>query len=137
MAGDVTIVWNDAAIDDLHDVLVIRAGMDRVASAAVQTMKALTPVSPVGPFHRSGTLRSSVRAFRFPDGEFHIGPTADYAPYVNDDTVPHIIRAHGPYSLHNREAGRYFGPVVHHPGTRGQHFIEKTADSFEGRVYHW
>lgn len=137
MARDVTIVWDDAAIAGLHNLPAVRAGMDRAAAAAVQTMKFLAPVSPVGPFHRSGTLRSSVRAVRMPNGDIHIGPTADYGRYVNDGTRPHLIAAHGPYSLHNRESGRYFGPIVHHPGTRAVHFIEHTAESFQGRVYHW
>ena len=46
-----------------------------------------------------------------------------YAAYVELGTTPHIIRAHGPYSLHNRETGQYFGPVVHHPGTKPQPFL--------------
>lgn len=134
--GDIDVVWDDSAIAMLPHTPAFAAEMDRIAAAAVQTMKFLTPVSPVGPFHRSGNLRSSVRAERMADGGFIVGPTADYAPYVNDDTVPHIIRSHGPYPLRNRETGQVFGPVVHHPGTRGQHFIERTADSFNGRRYH-
>jgi hypothetical protein len=37
-------------------------------------------------------------------------------------SAPHIIRAHGPYSLHSDD-GEYFGPVVHHPGTPAQPFM--------------
>lgn len=35
---------------------------------------------------------------------------------------PHLIRAHGPYSLRSDD-GEYFGPVVHHPGTPEQPFM--------------
>lgn len=112
------------------------AAMDRAAAAAVQTMKFLTPVSPPDAFHRSGNLRSSTHAFREPDGNITIGPTADYGRYVNFDTRPHLITSHGPWPLRNRATGQVFGRVVHHPGTRGQHFIEKTADSMNGRVFH-
>jgi hypothetical protein len=65
-----------------------------------------------------------------------VGPTTDYAKYVNDGTPPHIIESHGPWSLHNKETGEYFGRIVHHPGYIGSHFIERTAASFEGRVEH-
>jgi hypothetical protein len=46
-----------------------------------------------------------------------------YALYVEMGTRPHVIRAHGDYSLRNRETGQGFGPVVHHPGTRPQPFL--------------
>jgi hypothetical protein len=97
-------------------------------------MKFLCPVSPVGPKHRSGNLRSSIHAFRQSNGDVIVGPTADYAKYVEDDTVPHIIRSHGNYPLRD-EYGHVFGRVVHHPGTRGQHFVRHTADSFDGRRF--
>lgn len=134
--AEVHIVWDDAAIAMLPNDPRIRAVVDRLAAAAVQTMKVLTPVSPVGPLHRSGNLRSSIHAFRQANGDVHVGPTADYAKYVNDDTVPHLIESHGPWPLRNRETGEVFGRIVHHPGTRGAHFIEKTAQSFDGRVEH-
>ena len=54
-----------------------------------------------------------------------IGPTAPYAVYVQNATEPHVIRAHGPYSLHNAQTGQYFGPVVHHPGTKPNDFMGK------------
>src|SRR6476661_3444172 len=97
--GGVTVVWDDLTFDLLPEDPAVVAVVDRIAAAAVQTMKFLTPVSPPGPKHRSGNLRSSVHAFRQPGGDVIIGPTADYAKYVNDDTVPHIIRSHGNYPL--------------------------------------
>lgn len=133
-------MWDDAVVNDLDEVDVrITALRDRLAAEAVQTMKFLCPVSPVGSRHRSGNLRSSIHAVRGGNGSARwvdIGPTADYAPYVNNDTVPHIIESHGPWPLRNRETGQVFGRIVHHPGTRGQHFVERTAETFEGRVYH-
>jgi hypothetical protein len=135
MASGYVIAWDDPALAGLGNDPAIAAFTDRVAAAAVQTMKFLTPVSPVGPLHRSGNLRSSVHAFRQVNGDVLVGPTADYGEYVNDGTRPHIIRSRGPWPLRNRETGQVFGQVVHHPGTRPVHFIERTADSFEGRRY--
>jgi hypothetical protein len=131
--AEVEVVFHDGSIDLLGDTREARAIVDRLAGEAVRVMKFLTPVSPVDQFHRSGNLRSSIHAFPQPNGDIQVGPTADYARYVNDDTVPHIIESHGPWSLHNRATGQYFGRIVHHPGTHGKHFIEKTADSFDGR----
>jgi len=88
------------------------------------------------PLPASGTLRSSINAFRMPDESIIIGPTAPYAKYVNNNTVPHVIRSTGPWPLRNRATGQVFGPVVHHPGTRGSHFIERTAETFEGVRVH-
>jgi hypothetical protein len=88
------------------------------------------------PLPPSGRLRSSIRSLRQPDGSIIIGPTVDYAIYVEEDTRPHVIRSHGPWSLRNRATGQLFGPVVHHPGTRGQHFIHRTADTLNGQVIH-
>jgi hypothetical protein len=110
--------------------------MDRAAAGALQTMKFLTPVSPVGPLHRSGNLRSSEHAFRQPNGDIHVGPTADYGRYVNDGTEPHVIESHGPWPLRNRETGQVFGRVVHHPGTKPVLFVERTAESMNGQVFH-
>lgn len=135
-SADVTVVWNSAAVRALSQSADARAFMDRLAAFAVQDMKKHCPVSPVGPLHRSGRLRSSITSERQPDGSIHVGPTADYGKYVNDGTPPHIIRSHGSYPLRNAETGQVFGPVVHHPGTRAQPFIEETAADINGMVMH-
>jgi hypothetical protein len=123
----VSIQWNSAAVRALGQDATVRALMDRLTAFAVQDMKKNIPVSPVGPLHRSGTLRSSVRSFRQADGSVLVGPTASYGGYVNDGTPPHVIRSTGPWPLRNPETGQVFGPVVHHPGTKAVHFIERTA----------
>lgn len=55
-----------------------------------------------------------------------------YAAYVELGTRPHIIRAHGNYSLHNWRTGQYFGPLVHHPGTRAQAFLRPALYQIRG-----
>lgn len=134
--ADYNIVFDDVAIAAIPKIDAgVIAAMDRAAAGAVQTMKFLCPVSPPGPKHRSGNLRSSIHAFRQPNGDITIGPTADYAEYVEFDTRPHIIESHGPWPLRT-EWGRVLGRIVHHPGTHGQHFIQRTADSMNGQTYH-
>jgi hypothetical protein len=84
------------------------------------------------PLRPSGYLRSSIHAFRLPDGSVIIGPTAPYGKFVNDGTLPHEIHSHGPWPLRNRATGQVFGPVVHHPGTRAQPFIQQALDAVPG-----
>ena len=86
------------------------------------------------PLPASGTLRNSIRGTRLEDGTMLVGPTADYGAYVNDGTPPHEINSTGPWPLRNRATGQVFGPHVHHPGTKGAHFIEATAEALNGTV---
>jgi hypothetical protein len=132
---EVNVVWDSAAVRALAQDADVRALMDRLTAFSVQDMKRLCPVSPVGPLHRSGQLRSSITSERQPDGSVHVGPTASYGPYVNDGTPPHLIESHGNYPLRNRETGQVFGRVVHHPGTRATRFIERTAGDINGLVF--
>lgn len=89
------------------------------------------------PLRVSGTLRNSIRAFRMPDGSVIVGPTETYGKYVNAGTPPHVIHSTGPWPLRNRASGQVFGPVVHHPGTKAQPFIEQAAHDIAGRALEW
>lgn len=75
----------------------------------------------------TGALRDSIE-HHMEDEDLIVSATggADgrtYAAYVELGTAPHVIRAHGPYSLRDAETGESFGPVVHHPGTRPTPFL--------------
>lgn len=61
-------------------------------------------------------------------------PQASYAPFVEFPTVPHIIRAVNARVLANQEAGKIFGPVVHHPGTKGNPFMERILESAQPEI---
>ena len=54
-------------------------------------------------------------------GDITVGDSAPYALDVEFDTKPHIIKAHGNYSL--RSGSHYFGQIVHHPGTKAQPYL--------------
>jgi hypothetical protein len=133
--AEVTIDLDPAVIAGLARNTDVQAVMDMLAGRVTGAMKARCPVSPYGSGENpSGYLRSSCRAFAEPDGSRIVGPTADYGGYVNDGTDPHIIRAHGDYSLHNAHTGQYFGPVVHHPGTKPTHFVEDSLSAIAGAI---
>jgi Bacteriophage HK97-gp10, putative tail-component len=128
----------------------VRAALGRLAASAVNSMKRHCPVSPSRfeqdprgyhlpgdyPLAPSGTLRRSIGAYERPDGSVHVGPTASYAEYVNDGTRAHTIRSHGSWPLRSPATGQVFGPIVHHPGTRGAHFLERTVEDITGTEYH-
>lgn len=52
-------------------------------------------------------------------------PRASYAPYVEFGTVPHEIKAVNKRVLANAATGQFFGPIVHHPGTKANPFMER------------
>lgn len=138
--GDVHVVWDDAAVQLSCDDPAgpIQRALDQLADGVVHSQKYRCPVSPIGPLHRSGELRSSIRKFRQPGGSILVGPTkqvegGDFLGTMMEvGTPPHIIRSKGPWSLHNRETGQFFGRVVHHPGTRPHPFIRPSVDDLQG-----
>jgi hypothetical protein len=87
------------------------------------------------PLRPSGYLRNSIVAQPGPGDTIIVGPTADYGGYVNNGTRPHIIRSHGPWPLRSRATGQVFGPVVHHPGTRAQRYVEAAARDLDGVTF--
>lgn len=52
-------------------------------------------------------------------------PRAEYAPYVEFGTAPHIIMVKNKRVLANAHTGEIFGTVVHHPGTKPNPFMER------------
>jgi len=93
--------------------------LNRMTGQGERKMKQLTPV-------KTGNLRNSVTSV-VQDFEAAIWNSANYAQYVNWDTKPHIIRAKRAKFLHFTIAGNdIFVKQVHHPGTKGKQFLEKT-----------
>ncbi len=152
MAGDVRVVFDDAAIklDTERQGGAVDRGMSLLADAVVLSMKFRAPVysgPPRGPrpghprqvARRSGTLRNSIRKFRQPDGSYLVGPTDQVGAgqflgtMIELGTPPHIIRSTGPWQLYNAATGQGFGRVVHHPGTRPHPFIRPAAEDLNGR----
>jgi hypothetical protein len=52
-------------------------------------------------------------------------PKANYAPFVEFGTAPHLIRPVKARALANVETGQFFGTLVHHPGTKANPFMER------------
>lgn len=79
---------------------------------------------------RSGRLRGSIKAdppriFSF-RGSLTVGSDVEYAAAVNDGARPHIIRPRSKQVLRFNVGGRVvFARVVHHPGNKGSHFLDR------------
>ena len=56
-------------------------------------------------------------------------PKAQYAPYVEFGTAPHIIKPVNARVLANAKTGEIFGTLVHHPGTKANPFMERIVSS--------
>jgi hypothetical protein len=171
----IAIRWDNAAIklSTENPSGPVGRAMRQLADKAVTEMKRRAPVysgppriGPTpghprqGPPRRSGTLRSSIRAFRQPAGNYLIGPTDQVAPgvflgpMIESGTRPHPIDSHGPWPLYSTATGRRYGrPVyrqgrdvrgrytsgrvldhwhVNHPGTRPHPFIRPAAEALNG-----
>jgi hypothetical protein len=61
-------------------------------------------------------------------------PTANYALFVHEGTVPHIIQAVKKKALANKETGQIFGRVVHHPGTKANQFIPRIVKAAQPEI---
>lgn len=82
----------------------------------------------------TGKLRNSL-GIRQVGTAVIIGPNlekAPYAPYVEFDTKPHVIKAKNARMLRFKINGRtVYARQVNHPGTKGQRFVR---DSFQAWV---
>jgi hypothetical protein len=61
-------------------------------------------------------------------------PKASYAPFVEFGTAPHIIRAVNKRVLANQQTGQIFGPLVHHPGTKSNPFMERIVSAAQPEI---
>jgi hypothetical protein len=78
---------------------------------------------------RSGFLAQSIKK-EVGEGKVDIKPLASYAVFVEKGTVPHIIRPVNASCLAFQGGmlgGMVFAKLVHHPGTKPNPFVAKTA----------
>lgn len=83
--------------------------------------------APVGIGAGAGRYRNSITASRKVGGErttLSFAAHTSYAPYVVPPTRPHIIRPKAARALHWPE--NHFATIVHHPGTKGNDFPDRT-----------
>lgn len=94
------------------------------AELAAFEVRARTPVSAGGTGHRH--LRDTVYAVR-ESGWFltwAVEIRGPHAPFVEEDTAPHLIRPRRAKVLRFVSGGRViFARQVRHPGTRGRHML--------------
>ena len=83
---------------------------------------------------KSGKLAGSI-VKEIGDGEASIETLAPYAVYVAKGTRPHEIRPVNASVLAFEIAGRMvFTPIVRHPGTKPNPFMQRAAEDARGKV---
>jgi hypothetical protein len=83
---------------------------------------------------RTGTLMGSIQS-EASGLQGYIGPTVPYAVYVEYGTMPHEIRPMYAHVLRFVIGTKViFTPLVHHPGTRAQPFIEETVQDIVAQM---
>lgn len=90
--------------------------------------------APVNKQSGGGNLRQSIkgRMTGMASGVVEVG--AEYAMYVHEGTRPHMIRAVRRRVLANKRTGDVFGPVVNHPGTKANPFLERAVEKSEADI---
>lgn len=64
-----------------------------------------------------------------------VGPTVPYAIYVEYGTMPHEIRPVNARVLAFEVGGKMvFTPIVHHPGTKPDPFIQQTVEDTKAKI---
>lgn len=83
----------------------------------------------------TGKLRGSIYSKITGTETVIVGSELYYAPYVEYGTSPHLIRPVHARVLSWVSGGvRFFSMLVHHPGTRPQHFLSDTTAAATGAV---
>jgi hypothetical protein len=122
----ITIYLDGTGFDELQALppKVERWEQEAIEEAAGDAYSDMSTLAPV----RSGAYRASIQEV-IGTKEAWVGPTVPYAIFVEVDTRPHIIKPVNAKLLRFEIAGHViFTPVVHHPGTTGQHVVGRTAD---------
>ena len=82
-----------------------------------EEMKSSVPV-------KTGFLRDSISSQVDTDSAV-ISTNSGYGKFVDEDTAPHIIRGN-PFLRFEINGQEFIRRQINHPGTKGQHFREKT-----------
>jgi len=83
---------------------------------------------------KTGYLASTIYK-QVSDGEGVIGIGASYGKFVVEGTAPHEIHAPLGGVLSFIVTGKkVFTPIVHHPGTKANPFMQKAIDEARGKV---
>ena len=112
--------------------------LSRAINASLVILVKTTGKDSVFKFKAARGERSGLLALSFGQGRKlstpsdltgSVGPTVDYAKYVEFGTAAHIIQAINKKVLANRKKGLIFGKVVHHPGTAANPFMERIIEA--------
>jgi hypothetical protein len=122
------------SIPNLPKLQAALASYPTVAAPIIQ--KAIVGAQAILAKYTTGSTVPIKTGYLVQNWAFEIGnlqarwfPKAQYAPYVEFGTAPHVIKPVNARVLANAKTGQIFGTVVHHPGTKANAFMERILES--------
>ena len=104
---------------------VVGRWADRDASRTADLVQARA--QELAPGHLKGTIYKR-RKLSVRGPQYEVGSSSPIAVYVENDTRPHVIRPKRARVLRFQVGGRVvYAKIVHHPGTKGQHFLARAV----------
>lgn len=115
------------------DPVAVRAELNRIGNRdAERVARDIAAAAQRYAPRVSGRLASSItvsKAFSLKGPLWRVDANVPYAPFVEEDTRPHVIRPRKPGGVLRFKVGgqTVFARIVHHPGTKGQHFLGRAT----------
>ena len=118
---EVKVTFSGLKIEELKLESNIKQLIQNLAEYAERTMRSEAP-------ERTGGLKSSIKR-KVKGYSAEIGPEAPYSIFVELGTRPHVITPVYAHALRFEVGGEIvFAKLVHHPGTKPNPFMKRTAD---------
>jgi len=90
--------------------------------------------APVNKSYGGGNLRQNIRSKMSGRLAGMVEALAPYSIFVHEGTAPHIIRVKNKKTLANVRTGQFFGPIVHHPGTKRNPFFTRAIQNSSKKI---
>jgi len=90
--------------------------------------------APVNKQTGGGNLRQNIRTSLVSKLRAEIISKAPYSGYVEYGTAPHIITPVNKKALANKRTGKFFGKVVHHPGTKANPYMHRALEKSVNKI---
>ena len=118
---EVKVTFSGLKIEELKLESTIKQLIQNLAEYAERTMRSEAP-------ERTGRLKSSIKR-KVKGYSAEIGPETPYSIFVELGTRPHVITPVYAHTLRFEVGGEMvFTKIVHHPGTKPNPFVRRTAD---------
>lgn len=130
MAQQYTVTWT--GLKELEQKMLeapekVVAEVSKAVEKSALTVESLAKrEAPVNKGFAGGTLRQSIRTNMVDRLTARVTAFAKYSGVVEGGSRPHLIRPVRARVLANAREHKFFGKLVHHPGTRPNPFMKRS-----------